>query len=153
MRSYVSISVKLLLVYILITLAGSCTQNNVCLEPQLVPMRGGFYYNDTSKKHVDTLLANANIYFGDSSQYFVNLKKYSKFSFPLSQIKDTVTSYFQSDSNSVTPGTIDTIQLIYARQLKFISVACGYRTNYTLLKTITTQNVIIQKQTPIQMVA
>lgn len=142
MRNLVSSSVKLLFVYIMVLCISSCSQSNVCLEPQLIPLRGGFYYNDTANKHIDTQLVNANIYFGDSSQYFVNLKKISKFSFPLSQIKDTITSYFQSDSNSVLPAKIDTIQLIYARQLKFISVACGYRTNFTLLKTITTRNVI-----------
>lgn len=120
----------------------SCVQNSVCLEPQTISMRGGFYYNDTSNKHVDTALVNANMFFGDSLNYFYKVKKLSKFSFPLSQINDHVQLIFQSDSASVASNTIDTIELYYTRDLTFISVACGYRTNYNLDSAITTRNVI-----------
>jgi len=120
----------------------SCTQNDLCLEPQALAMRGGFYYNDTANLHVDTLLENANLRFGSSSNYFSNLKNNSKFGFPLSQLADSVSVIFQSDSNSMAPETIDTFTLIYIRELHFISVACGYQNRFSLQKASTTTHVI-----------
>ncbi len=123
-------------------LCGSCTQSDLCLQPQSLALRGGFYYNDTSNTHRDTLLQNANLRFGTSYSYFTNVKKQSKFSFSLSQIADTIPVIFQSDSTTMAANTIDTLQLIYTRELHFISVACGYQTYFTLQKAITTNHII-----------
>jgi hypothetical protein len=105
-------------------------------------MRGGFYVKDTANNNQDTSLVNANLRFGSTFGYFSNLKKSSKFAFPLSQTQDTVALIFQSDSSSTAANTIDTFQLIYSRELRFISVACGYQTQFTLQKALTTNHVI-----------
>ncbi len=120
----------------------SCSQNSVCLEPQALAMRGGFYTKDTANNNQDTLLVNANLRFGSGYSFYENLKNISKFSFPLSQAQDTVVAIFQSDSTSVAANTIDTFQLIYSRELHFISVACGYQTKFSLQNALTTNHVI-----------
>ena len=120
----------------------SCTQNNICLEPLTVALRGGFYHKDTANKNVDTALINANLRFGTNLSYFSNLKQARKFGFPLSQVNDTSTILFQSDSTDTDPATLDTITLIYLRELRFISVGCGYQTNYNLQQALTTRNII-----------
>jgi hypothetical protein len=55
----------------------ACTNKSVCLEPQTVALRGGFYYanSDTSISLKDSFLTNANIYFGQENLYFNNIKK------------------------------------------------------------------------------
>ncbi len=130
------------LICFLLFFISSCTQNSVCLEPQALSMRGGFYVKDTANNNQDTLLVNANLRFGSTFGYFNNLRNSGKFAFPLSQTQDTVALIFQSDSSSTAANTIDTFQLIYSRELRFISVACGYQTQFTLQKALTTNHVI-----------
>lgn len=132
----------LILLGVALFLLDGCSQNSICLEPQALALHGGFYYKDTANKNKDTLLVNANIRFGTNYAYFTNLKKISKFSLPLSPSLDTIPIIFQSDSTSSDPNTVDTFQLIYTRNLHFISAACGYQTEFVLQKTITTQHVI-----------
>jgi Family of unknown function (DUF6452) len=120
----------------------ACKQSNLCLEPQSIVLRGGFYHKDTANKNQDTLLMNANLIFGNTTKYFINYKKQNKFSLPLSPLQDTMQVIFQSDSTTSTESTIDTFHLIYQRKLNFISVACGYQTYYTLQSTLTTHHVI-----------
>jgi len=120
----------------------SCSQNSVCLEPQALSMRGGFYTKDTANNNQDTLLINANLRFGVGYSFYQQIKNSSKFSFPLSQDNDTIEAIFQSDSASVAANTIDTMQLIYRRELYFISVACGYQTRFTLQTAFSTNHII-----------
>ena len=120
----------------------SCSQNSICLEPQALSMRGGFYTKDTANNNQDTLLTNANLRFGVGYSFYQQLKNSSKFSFPLSQDNDTIEAIFQSDSSSVAANSIDTMQLIYRRELHFISVACGYQTQFTLQTAFSTNHII-----------
>ena len=129
-------------IIILSVFISSCTQSNFCLEPQTLALKGGFYTKDTANKNVDTSLSNANLRFGNNNQFFTNYKNSSKFSFPISQVQDTVPIIFQSDSTNLSENLIDTFKLIYSRELHFISVACGYQTYYTLRNTITTNHII-----------
>lgn len=129
-------------IFILCILFISCEQSNFCLEPQTLALKGGFYTKDTANKNVDTSVSNANLRFGSNSTFFTNYKNGSKFSFPLSQTQDTIPIIFESDSTSSSENLKDTFQLIYSRELHFISVACGYQTFYTLKNTITTNHVI-----------
>jgi hypothetical protein len=132
--------ISLWLVFML--LAASCSRQNSCLEPQTVVMRGAFFSRDSSNTAIDSIQTNANIYFGDSLRYVTQIKNISRFSVPLSPLADSVTLIFQSDSTLLDPSTIDTISLSYTRELKFMSVACGYQMNYLLQSANTTHQVI-----------
>lgn len=120
----------------------SCTTKNLCIEPTLVTMRGGFYYSDTSGAFKDSLVKNVNMVFGSSLNYYQNIKKYNKFNFPLSQGQDSVFTIFQSDSSVVDENTVDSIYWYYTRNLAFISTACGYQTNFTLVSVKYTHHVL-----------
>lgn len=135
------VKVNLLACVILIVLY-SCNQKNLCVEPQLVGVRGGFYQRDTANTFKDTLLKNANLIFGENLTYFQNIKKYNKFKFPLSQQLDSSLVIFQSDSLQVSPATIDSLLFIYQRNLHFISSACGYETIFNLYQIKYTTHVI-----------
>lgn len=105
----------------------ACKQTATCYEPQNVALRGGFYYYDVDQKLTDTLLENAVLIFGEGNNYFQQLKQNNRFSFPLSQSKDTVSFVFQADSSSTASDQLDTLQLSYNRELTFISTACGFQ--------------------------
>jgi len=120
----------------------SCTTKNLCIEPTLVTMRGGFYYTDTSGVFKDSLVKNVNMVFGSSLNYYQNIKKFNKFNFPLSQGQDSVLTIFQSDSSVVDENTVDSIHWYYTRNLAFISTACGYQTNFTLVSVKYTRHVL-----------
>ncbi len=120
----------------------ACNQKNLCVEPQLVGVRGGFYQRDTANTLKDTLLKNANIIFGNNLTYFQNIKKFNKFKFPLSQQVDSALVIFQSDSLQVAPNTIDSLLFMYQRDLNFISSSCGYETIFNLYQVKYTTNVI-----------
>jgi hypothetical protein len=128
--------------FLIMVLVESCSQDDLCIEPSIVNMQTRFQRADTNKTFRDTLLANANLYFGVDQKYFVNSKKRAVNSFPLSQADDSVRIIFQSDSNSIVAETIDTLDLYYTRNLNFISSACGYQTYYTLQKVIYTEHII-----------
>ena len=122
----------------------ACTNKSVCLEPQTVALRGGFYYanSDTSISLKDSFLTNANIYFGQENLYFNNLKNASKFSAILSTIKDSSLFFFQTDSSDFSAEQIDTIQVYHVNELHFISVACGYQFYHQINKISYTKHVI-----------
>lgn len=125
------------ILFVLLTLFNfSCRQSSTCYEPTYIAMRGGFYYSDSEGDLQDTLLENGNIIFGETNTYYQNIKDGSKFSFPLSQIKDSIFFIFQADSNSTSIDNFDTIHLTYTRELKFISIACGYQHFFNLQSVI-----------------
>lgn len=125
---------KFLRALLLLGFAGfcSCTQENICLTPTLINMRGGFYRADTSNALLDSLQENAFILFGRDTLYIQVLKKSANFAFPLSQKSDSITFYFVADSSNIVPNKIDTISLFYQRELQFISAACGFQTFYKI---------------------
>lgn len=123
---------KFLLFGLLISFLISCTQSSVCLTPQIIAMRGGFYQKDTTTSFKDTILENAMIFFGNDTLYYQNVRNSSKFSFPLSQTEDKSTFYFFADSTNLNSNSLDTITLFHQRNLHFISVACGYQTHFTI---------------------
>ncbi len=120
----------------------ACSKSSICLTPKVVALRGGFYFRDTSITLKDTSLVNANLYFGASNNYIQNLKQRKQFNLPLAQNTDSVMIYFQSDSTSTAPETIDSIKIIYTREPHFISTACGYETFFTISNINYTNNVI-----------
>ncbi len=124
------------------TIINSCKQNNTCTQPQTLALRGGFYIADTANTFRDTVLVNANLFFGSSSQYMQSIKKARKFSFPLAQNEDSITVFFQSDSLTNSPNTIDTFSIYYTKELHFISVACGYQNYFTITHTACTKHVL-----------
>jgi hypothetical protein len=138
-----SIKKYFFLLFAAILMMAACSQSNTCLTPKTVALRAGFYYHPTDSTSKDSSVLNANIFFGNQSlMYKSNLKNTNGFSIPLSQVDDSLTIYFQSDSLISLPSTIDTIQLAYSRKLHFISTACGYETYYTLQRITTTHQVI-----------
>ncbi|MBK7587209.1 MAG: hypothetical protein IPI22_02230 [Bacteroidetes bacterium] len=105
-------------------------------------MRGGFYYRDTVNTFKDSVQVNANLYFGTSLNYFINIKNTSKYFLSLAQNADSVTLYFQSDSTSTEPETIDSLLLHYTREPHFISTACGYETFFNITNISYSTNII-----------
>ena len=85
---------------------------------------------------------NANLYFGTSLNYFINIKNTSKYFLSLAQNADSVTLYFQSDSTSTEPETIDSLLLHYTREPHFISTACGYETFFNITNISYSTNII-----------
>lgn len=136
-RFYYVISVA-----VLVFILNACSKSSTCLTPKVVALRGGFYYRDTSGNFLDTLLVNANLYFGVSNNYMQNLKQRKQFNLPLAQNTDSIMLFFQSDSNSIAPETIDSIQVMYTRKPHFISTACGYETFFDISKVLYTTHVI-----------
>jgi Family of unknown function (DUF6452) len=121
----------------------SCKQKQVCLIPQGVSCQGAFFQKDSADNLKDSLLQGANIFFqGKDSIYLYKVIKSNRFSLPPSITSDSTQFIFQSDSSTTNPSTIDTINLFYTRELKFISVACGFQTEFTLTKISHTKNVI-----------
>jgi len=121
----------------------SCKQEEICLQPQVIVCRSGFYKTDSALTYTDSALGNANILFqAQDTLYQINLKNNSRFSMPLSVQYDSTVLLFQSDSTNITSTTVDTICLYYDRSLKFISLACGYQYNFQLNKVTFTENVI-----------
>ncbi len=127
----------------IVALFNACTPANTCLTPRTVAFRAGFYRALTDTSLTDSVLGNANILVSNGASFTgINLKQSDAFALSLPQTADSVLLYFQSDSASVEPETIDTISLRYTRQLHFISVACGYETYFTLQSVQTTHQVI-----------
>lgn len=130
--------------FVLLFLLGlySCTKDTICLTPKVVGLRGGFYYEDSIGVYKDTLLINSNLYFGSALNYFQNLKQSAKFNLSLAQNTDAVTFYFQSDSTSTDPETIDSLLVTYIRDPHFISSACGYETFFYIQNINYSTNII-----------
>jgi hypothetical protein len=131
--------------FLLFSLFGAaCTNKSVCLEPQTVALRGGFYYSnsDSTISLKDSFVVNANIYFGQGNSYFNNLKNASKFSVTLSTISDSSLIIFQSDSSNFMAETFDTIRAYHENELNFISVACGYQFYHQINKITYTKHSI-----------
>lgn len=119
-----------------------CNKSSTCLTPKVVALRGGFYYRDTVNTFKDSVQVNANLYFGTSLNYFINIKNTSKYFLSLAQNADSVTLYFQSDSTSTEPETIDSLLLHYTREPHFISTACGYETFFNITNISYSTNII-----------
>lgn len=132
---------QILILFLLWTLH-SCTKSTICLTPKVVALRGGFYYEDSLNVYKDSVQTNANLYFGSGLNYRLNVKQNSKFSFSLAQNIDSVMIYFQSDSTTFDPETIDSISVNYAREPHFISTACGYETYFSIQKINYSTNII-----------
>jgi hypothetical protein len=116
-----------------VVLLSACQQNDICLTPTNVYCRGSLARKITADSLVDSSLINANIVFeGKDSTYLYNMKKSGKFLLTPSSTADSMSFYFESDSTTSAPQTIDTVQLFYSRKLKFISVACGFQTEFTI---------------------
>ncbi len=127
---------------VLLCLFQACNKDTTCLTPKVVALRGGFYYEDSVDVFKDTVQANANLFFGSNLSYYLNIKKSSKFYLSLAQNRDSVTIYFQSDSASTEPETIDSFSVVYSREPHFISTACGYETFFSIQSIRYTTNVI-----------
>ncbi len=125
-----------------LSLMSACTKSTLCLTPKVVALRGGFYWQDTAAVFKDSLLTNANLIFGKSFSYQLNVRQSSKFAFSLAQDTGVVKVFFQSDSTSSDPQTIDTLLLHYDRQPHFISTACGYETFFSINRIEYSQQVI-----------
>jgi hypothetical protein len=133
---------KLILIVSITLLIYSCNKSSTCLTPKVVALRGGFYYRDTVNTFKDSVQVNANLYFGTSLNYFINIKNTSKYFLSLAQNADSVTLYFQSDSTSTEPETIDSLLLHYTREPHFISTACGYETFFNITNISYSTNII-----------
>lgn len=127
---------------ILLCMLHACSKDTTCLTPKVVALRGGFYYEDSVNVFKDTVQGNANLFFGSNLSYYLNVKKSSKFLLSLAQNKDSVTIYFQSDSASTEPETIDSFSVVYTREPHFISTACGYETFFSIQNIRYSTNVI-----------
>ena len=123
-------------------LFNACTKSNICLTPKVVALRGGFYWQDTAKVFKDSIQTNANLFFGNATTYFLNLKQRSKFSLSLAQDIDQVMVIYQADSAAADPAGIDSLQINYLREPHFISTACGYETFFNIQSVTYTQHVI-----------
>lgn len=133
----------LLIIAWVVLVMGSCKQEDICLQPQVVVCRTGFSKVDSSYSFQDTSLANANILFhAQDTLYLMNLRNNNGFSMPLSTQEDSTVLLFQSDSTQITFTTVDTICYYYTRSLKFISLACGYQYNFDLKRVTYTKNVL-----------
>lgn len=133
---------KLILIVSITLLIYGCNKSSTCLTPKVVALRGGFYYRDTVNTFKDSVQVNANLYFGTSLNYFINIKNTSKYFLSLAQNTDSVTLYFQSDSTSTEPETIDSLLLHYTREPHFISTACGYETFFNITNISYSTNII-----------
>ena len=133
---------KLILIVSITLLIYSCNKSSTYLTPKVVALRGGFYYRDTVNTFKDSVQVNANLYFGTSLNYFINIKNTSKYFLSLAQNTDSVTLYFQSDSTSTEPETIDSLLLHYTREPHFISTACGYETFFNITNISYSTNII-----------
>lgn len=134
---------QFLTVFFCIALVVSCNSSSTCLTPKSVALRGGFYVKQTDSVLGDSILENANVIFSDAQIFYgFNLKQSSKFQSSLSAASNKVAIYFQSDSTTTAPSTIDTIEAIYTSKLNFISTACGYEYFYTLNSISSTHQVI-----------
>ncbi len=126
---------KLKLFLMMLTIAAmgifSCNKNDSCLNPKVVALAGGFYQKNDSTL-TDTLLQNANLYFGKRLQFFQNVKNVSKFRISLSQSEDDSKFIFQIDSTAFSITDIDSINIGYNRQLHYISTDCGYETYFEI---------------------
>lgn len=133
---------NLILIVSITLLIYGCNKSSTCLTPKVVALRGGFYYRDTVNTFKDSVQVNANLYFGTSLNYFINIKNTSKYFLSLAQNADSVTLYFQSDSTSTEPETIDSLLLHYTREPHFISTACGYETFFNITNISYSTNII-----------
>jgi hypothetical protein len=133
---------KLILIVSITLMIYGCNKSSTCLTPKVVALRGGFYYRDTVNTFKDSVQVNANLYFGTSLNYFINIKNTSKYFLSLAQNTDSVTLYFQSDSTSTEPETIDSLLLHYTREPHFISTACGYETFFNITNISYSTNII-----------
>lgn len=120
----------------------SCKQEEICLIPQNLSSRFGFYVKDTANTFKDSVLTNAGIIFLADSLYRIVVNKSSKFAMNLSTVSDSTRFIFQSDTSTTNPSTLDTLVLHYNRQLKFISTACGFQYEFNLQKINYTKQLI-----------
>lgn len=133
----------LLLTFVWLLLFTSCKQDDICLQPQVIVCRSGFYQLDSASNYKDSVLTNSNILFkAQDTVYIISMKNASAFSMPLSVQYDSTLLLFQSDSTNITSSTVDTICLYYNRSLKFISLACGYQYNFEMKTLSYTKHVL-----------
>lgn len=133
----------LLFTLVWLLLYTSCKQDDICLQPQVITCRSGFYKLDSTSNYKDSVLSNANILFkAQDTVYMINMKNTSGFSMPLSVQYDSTLLLFQSDSTNITSSTVDTICLYYNRSLKFISLACGYQYNFEMKSLSYTKHIL-----------
>lgn len=99
-----------------------------CLLPTIVGVSIGTYKPaDTGRLGVDSVLPKAVLGYVDNGAWQYAGAKASKFNMRLSSLKDTCKWFITPDSTTVN---LDTISVIYSRQLNFISTTCGYAYHY-----------------------
>ncbi len=109
----------------------SCTDEEVCLIPNTTQLK---ITTKVKQENLwkDSLLTNARLYFGNTPMYQYSIRNSQYSSLLLNPQEDITRFYFQADSSDFSPTGIDTCTLQYTRQLKFISKACGYYTEFTI---------------------
>lgn len=101
-----------------------------CLQPTLISVSVGTYKPaDTGTSGVDSVLPKAVFGYVDNGMRQYSGSKANKFLMRLSSQKDTCKWFISPDS---TATGLDTITMIYNRQLNFISTSCGYAYHYSL---------------------
>jgi hypothetical protein len=106
-------------------------------------MPGKFYQTLSTDTLKDSTLMNGVLYFNsDTGTYVYPLDNTGAFVLPPDITTDSSTFFFIPDSTQLTADARDTFTLFYQRKLKFISVACGFQTEFELSKVMYSGHVI-----------
>jgi hypothetical protein len=130
-----------MLALVAVVLAACNKEREPCLTLKTAQLNiNTVQFRDTSRNATDTALRSA--VFGALTDRGVQAVRYlsasANFTISLSPGSDTCTWLIATD----TTATYDTLQFYYARNLKFISNACGYTYFYSVSAVTTTHNSI-----------
>jgi hypothetical protein len=119
----------------------SCNKQTTCLQDARIVTNVKFTTLNDTLAIIDTTLPKPMLV--SDAIAFVGNKNTRTFSFLNNSQTDSMTFLFVTDSaNIAKPLLVDTVQLVYTRQLNFVSKECGYNYYYNLLSITSTKNVL-----------
>jgi Family of unknown function (DUF6452) len=114
----------------------SCNKQSACLQYANITAKIKFVKNNDTLAILDTILPKPILYF---DSFYISSINTKNIAFLLNSTADSMNFVIAADS---AINKLDTIHLVYNRQVNFVSKECGYNHFYTLQSATATKNAI-----------
>lgn len=109
----------------------SCSSSSLCLVPNTTTLHVALSrWNGTA--YVDSFMAQGRVFFGPQGSTMGTWKNTTRFTLPMAPQYDSIQILIQADTLDILPEHQEFVDVYYQRNLRFVSGACGYFTEYTL---------------------
>ncbi|MBU3677880.1 MAG: hypothetical protein FGM54_11975 [Chitinophagaceae bacterium] len=109
----------------------SCSSSSSCLVPNTTSLHVALSRWNGSA-YVDSFMAQGRVFFGPQGTYMGTWKNTARFTMPMAPQYDSIQILIQADTLDILPEHQEFVDVYYQRNLRFVSSACGYFTEYTL---------------------